>query len=154
MAAPASEPRVRVAAVILIDGHILMVRQSRDGAEYHLLPGGGVEPGETIGAALTREVVEETGLEVSVDRPLFISDTIAPDGSRHLVNLTFLARITGGGLAASSDPAIHGLDLISAADISAVDLRPPLAEPLSRAWSAGFNVPAAYLGQLWTGDAA
>lgn len=154
MAAPASEPRVRVAAVILIDGHILMVRQSRDGADYHLLPGGGVEPGETIGAALTREVAEETGLEVSIDRPLFISDTIAPNGTRHLVNLTFLARITGGGLSVSSDPTIRGLDLINAADLAAVDLRPPLTEPLARAWSVGFDVPAAYLGQLWTGDAA
>jgi len=154
LAAPVSEPRVRVAGVIIIDGRILLVRQSRGGANYHLLPGGGVERGETLASALTREVAEETGLHVRIGRPLFISDSIAPNGRRHLVNLTFLAHITGGELTASADPLILGLDLVYPAQLAAIDLRPPIAEHLARAWSTGFDVPAEYLGPLWTEDAA
>ncbi|MEU9714158.1 NUDIX domain-containing protein [Streptomyces sp. NPDC047976] len=61
--------RRRVAAVIVRDGSVLMVRERHrgpsgrhDGAEYRTLPGGGVEPGEDLEAAVRREVAEETGL--------------------------------------------------------------------------------------------
>ena len=142
-----------MAAVIIIDDRILLVRQSRGGAHYHLLPGGGVERGETVEAALTREVAEETGLDVRIGRPLFISDSIAPDGHRHLVNLTFVAQVTGGKLADPAEPTILGLDLVSPVELATIDLRPPIAEQLVRAWDAGFDVPAEYLGLLWTEDA-
>ncbi|THA56174.1 NUDIX domain-containing protein [Streptomyces sp. A1136] len=61
--------RSRVAAVIVRDGCLLMVRERaagptgrHDGPEYWTLPGGGVEPGEDPGEAVRREVVERTGL--------------------------------------------------------------------------------------------
>ncbi|MEU9026957.1 NUDIX hydrolase [Streptomyces sp. NPDC048383] len=61
--------RQRVAAVIIRDGCVLMVRERgrgpsglHDGPEYWTLPGGGVEPGEDLEAAVRREVAEETGL--------------------------------------------------------------------------------------------
>ncbi|MFD8978746.1 NUDIX hydrolase [Streptomyces sp. NPDC059564] len=61
--------RRRVAAVIVRDGGVLMVRERgrgasglHDGPEYWTLPGGGVEPGEDLEAAVRREVAEETGL--------------------------------------------------------------------------------------------
>ncbi|MGW0390176.1 NUDIX hydrolase [Streptomyces sp. NPDC003042] len=61
--------RRRVAAVIIRDGCVLMVRERgrgpsglHDGPEYWTLPGGGVESGETPLDAVRREVAEETGL--------------------------------------------------------------------------------------------
>jgi 8-oxo-dGTP diphosphatase len=61
--------RQRVAAVILRDEKVLMVRERaltatgrHDGVEYWTLPGGGVEPGESLEEALRREVAEEVGL--------------------------------------------------------------------------------------------
>ncbi|MFI5826641.1 NUDIX domain-containing protein [Streptomyces sp. NPDC051578] len=61
--------RRRVAAVIIRDGLLLMVRERgrgpsgrHDGPEYWTLPGGGLEPGEDPRDAVRREVAEETGL--------------------------------------------------------------------------------------------
>ncbi|MEV7524101.1 NUDIX hydrolase [Streptomyces sp. NPDC091371] len=61
--------RRRVAAVIIRDGCVLMVRERglgpagrHDGPEYWTLPGGGLEPGEEPEDAVRREVAEEVGL--------------------------------------------------------------------------------------------
>lgn len=152
MAAPASEPRVRVAAVITVDDRLVLVRQSRGGTPYHLLPGGGVKRGETIAEALRREVAEETGLAVGIVRPLFISDSLSPDGTRHLVNLTFLADVESGTLGPTADASILGVELVNLSDLAELDLRPPIGQQLASAWASGFDVPAVYLGPLWTDD--
>ncbi|MEU8776398.1 NUDIX hydrolase [Streptomyces sp. NPDC048606] len=77
--------RRRVAAVIVRDGRVLMVRERHrgpsglhDGEEYWTLPGGGVEPGEDPEAAVRREVAEETGLRALEVRYAF--DAPYPSG--------------------------------------------------------------------------
>jgi 8-oxo-dGTP diphosphatase len=148
-----SRPRVRVAAVIVVEGKILLVRQRRTGRPYYLLPGGGVDAGETIGEALRREVLEETGLECVPVRPLFISDTIEPEGSRHVVNITFLAAVTGGAIEfLPHDPSIEGIELVTPSLLSEIDLRPPMSQALRSAAESGFDVAASYLGPLWVSE--
>jgi ADP-ribose pyrophosphatase YjhB (NUDIX family) len=151
LAAPVSSPRIRVAAVIPHGDGILVVRHRKDGEMYHLLPGGGVEIGETVAAALRREVLEETGIECEPVTPLFINDSIAPDGSRHVLQLTFLVRPTGGALgAASADPRVDAVEPVAFAQLADLDLRPPMAAELLRAAAAGYSGCARYLGPLWS----
>ncbi|MFF3735565.1 NUDIX hydrolase [Streptomyces sp. NPDC002476] len=77
--------RRRVAAVIIRDRHVLMVRERgtgpsgrHDGQEYWTLPGGGIEPDESPEDAVIREVAEETGLVgVSVQ---YVYDVPYPSG--------------------------------------------------------------------------
>lgn len=61
-------PLVAVAAVISdSDGHILLVRRGENpGKGLWGLPGGYVESDETLGIAIEREIMEETGLEVNI----------------------------------------------------------------------------------------
>ena len=64
---PLSRPQIAVSAAIFRDGKILLVRRARSPAKgFYSLPGGRVEFGETLHAALHREVDEETSLQIQI----------------------------------------------------------------------------------------
>jgi 8-oxo-dGTP diphosphatase len=142
--------RVRVAAVLMHEGRLVLVRHRAGKQSYYLLPGGGVEVGETMSEALGRELLEETGLSYRLVRPLFLSDTIDPSGGRHIVNITFLGEIVGGELAAPvDDPRVEAVELVDPETLPDLDLRPPIAAQLLEAIRSGFTEDAHYLGSLW-----
>jgi 8-oxo-dGTP diphosphatase len=142
-------PRIRVAALIQLPGGVVVVRHRRGTASYHLLPGGGVDFGETLEAALKREVAEETGLVAEVGPLLFASDTIDPGGTRHVVNLTFAALIVGEPqLRPSVDPRVEGTEIVPVEGLEALDLRPPMANAIKRFVDGEIATPA-YLGSLF-----
>ena len=72
-------PIVAVGAVIL-DGHrVLLVKRGQEPLKgAWSLPGGAVEIGETLDAALTREILEETGLSVEVGPVVEVLDRVLP----------------------------------------------------------------------------
>ncbi len=154
MAAPVCEPlRVRVAAVLVMDGYMVLVRHRKGERSYHLLPGGGVEAGETLQDALVREVAEETGLDIRVSRPLFINDTVDPRGGRHILNVTFLAEVTGGRITdRPADPRVEAVDLVSPGALGDLDLRPPIAAEVESSYRSGFTGDTRYLGSLWVDE--
>ncbi len=60
---------VAVGAVAIDDRSLLLIRRGHGpGAGLWSFPGGRVEPGEMLHEAVVREAMEETGLEVVVDR--------------------------------------------------------------------------------------
>ena len=77
---------------IVQDGLILLTQ--REDVEAWVLPGGGIDPGETIVDAAVREAREETGLEVELTRLVGIY-MMPPD--HH--SILFAARPVGGALA-------------------------------------------------------
>jgi len=54
----------RVGAIVIKDYHLLLIHRFKNGSEYWVLPGGAVETGESLIEALTREVKEETSLDL------------------------------------------------------------------------------------------
>ena len=85
--------RVAVTAMIFDDkGRILLCEHTYRKFHPWGLPGGGLEYGETPQNGVRREVREETGLEVQVEKLL---DAVSAETHRH-VNLIYLCKIVGG----------------------------------------------------------
>lgn len=144
------KPRVRVAALMTIGGKVVLVRHRRDERVYHMLPGGGVDPGETIDQALAREVAEETGLRCRIGMPLVLNDTIAPDATRHVINITFAAEVVGGDITCDpGDPRVEAVELVSAEELADLDLRPPITELLLAALDDPESFQTVYAGSLF-----
>ncbi len=59
-------------------------------------PGGSVEFGERLAAALKREMREEYGVEIEVGELLDVADHILPDEGQHWVSPTYICRIVTG----------------------------------------------------------
>ena len=62
----------RVAAIMIVDNHVLIHKQARD--EYWALPGGRVELLEDSQTSVVREVKEELGIDVKVDRLIWFTE--------------------------------------------------------------------------------
>ena len=146
-------PRIRVSAILRWRNRVLLCRHEKPGKEYWLLPGGGVESGESLVDALQRELGEELGIddELPVEGPVAIVDSISPVHSlarKHVVHIIFAGDLGGRSLEAvtSRDAAVRGHRLFEAGDLEDVVLHPPL-QRFVRRWQPGD--PAVYLGALW-----
>jgi 8-oxo-dGTP diphosphatase len=101
-------PIVGVGAVIVDEGKVLLVKRKYEPLKGQWsLPGGMVEIGETLETALTREMLEETGLRVDVGPVIEVFDRIMRDEDRrvryHFVLLDYLCWPSDGSLQAGSD---------------------------------------------------
>lgn len=147
-----SEPRIRVAALIRRGDSVLLCNHTKLGRSYWLLPGGGVEEGESLHEALLRELDEECSLRsVTLEGPIAIAESISPADQwprKHVVHLVFAGVVPDDQFAgiASDDAAIRGHRLVSLSELSSLDVRPPIHRFLER-WMPGD--PFVHLGQLW-----
>ena len=64
-------PKPRAAAVVIDGGQVLVMKRHKRGRDYAVLPGGGVEAGETAAQAALRELHEETTLVAEIDHLLW-----------------------------------------------------------------------------------
>ncbi len=63
--------RIRATAVVVDNHKLLMIHRFKNGEEYWVLPGGGVEEGETPEEAVLRELKEETSIDARMIKKIF-----------------------------------------------------------------------------------
>lgn len=68
--------------IVLHNNQILLIERWRDGKHYFTVPGGHIEPGETLEMALVREMLEEASIEVAPLREVFT--LIGGDPEHHI----------------------------------------------------------------------
>lgn len=109
MSGPAPHAVVAVAAIVLDpEGRVLLVERGRPpGVGLWTVPGGRVEHGERLVDAVAREVLEETGVEVTVGPLVEVVERIspAPGGAYHYVILDYLATAAPGPAPRAADDA-------------------------------------------------
>jgi 8-oxo-dGTP diphosphatase len=97
-------PEVAVGAIAVRDGALLLVRRGRPPeAGRWSLPGGRLEAGETLRAAVEREVLEETGLEARCGELVGWVERMGP--AHHFVILDFAVTVEPGRPQAGGDAA-------------------------------------------------
>lgn len=92
----------RSRAIIIRKQHIALIKRQRDGREYYVIPGGGMESGETPEQTAIRESREELGLAIAIER--LLAKIIFHGREQYY----FLARATGGHFGTGAGPEMTG----------------------------------------------
>ncbi|MGR3764155.1 NUDIX hydrolase [Rossellomorea sp. NS-SX7] len=111
--------RVDVTYVLLFDEpgeNVLMVKNTGKNGSYYTLPGGAVEPGETLEEAAIREAKEETGFDVEISDIISVSEAFFEDRGHHAVFFTFRGKITGGEMTISMPEEIEEVTWMNVED--------------------------------------
>lgn len=97
---------IGVGGAVVRDGRLLLVRRaSRRGRGNWQVPGGFIEPRETIEEAVVREVSEEAGVEAEVEGVLGVRSRVDPESGNSLYIILLLR-----GLAGDPKPDDHEVD--------------------------------------------
>jgi 8-oxo-dGTP diphosphatase len=119
-------PSVCVGAIAIDDGRLLLIRRATEpGLGRWTVPGGRVDPGETMQEAVVRELLEETGIEGVCTGLIGVAERITDD--HHFVILDYAVEVlapapphAGSDAAEARWVALH--------DVAEMDLVDGLAE--------------------------
>jgi len=124
-------PTTRVSLIVINEKEeILLARHQKKERSYWVLPGGHLEFGETIEQCALRELKEETSLNAKFQRIVFLSESIAPDNSRHIVNLyALLSEVNSSSAVQISQPEDVLVDLayVQIADLLKLTVYPNIS---------------------------
>ena len=115
--------RIRYQGAIVQDDKILLIRHTEheSGRSYWVIPGGGREEGESEIACVVREMLEETHLEVCVQRLLVESDI--PNDQVYKTCKTYLCDIVSGQPAPGYEPEADAAAFYAITEVAWFDLR-------------------------------
>ena len=102
-----ADVRYRAGVVLVEDGRVALIRRQRAGMTYFVVPGGGVESGESPDTTAVREAFEELGVTVALERVVAELSFSTPTAESWQVY--FWARRIAGQFGAGTGPELMGL---------------------------------------------
>src|SRR3989338_1659919 len=145
----AQRPNFRVSVIIVNENkEILLVQHKKASRLYWVLPGGRIEYGEDFATCAVRELKEETNLDIKFEKVVFLSEAIAPDRSRHIINIYATGTVLGGELKVGDEPMLADAAYKPILELEKITLYPPVADKIIKAYKEGFK-NLEYLGNLW-----
>ncbi len=137
--------KIRVGAVVFdADNRLLLVRQNN--RPFWVLPGGTLEPGETIAECIIREIKEEAALDITLKQLLFVADFFTPTGGQ-VLDVVFLAHFCGGQLIPEETENINEMGFFTLEAVQQLDTKPQLAfDQIRSAWQNNLWPMGIYLG--------
>lgn len=144
-------------AVIIEDDLILLTLNQDKKGLFYLLPGGGQRHGESLGDALVRECLEETGLHIFVGQLLLVRDYISShhefakdDVGTHQVEFMFRCQVSQGEARVGNVPDKWqtGVEWVPVEELNDIRLYPAaIIEPLKNI-AGGRPTGLCYLGDV------
>lgn len=139
--------RVRLALLIYEEDRVLMIRHKKDSREYWLVPGGGLEFGETVDFCIKREMKEECGIDVCVEKFVFSCETIG--NNRHILHLFFRGKRTGGNLRLGNEENLAGLEFIPLDRLKQITVYPEVTDMIT-SFNSGNDPQVLHIfGNIW-----
>lgn len=142
---------VRAQGVCFSEGQLLCARHRKSDADYWVLPGGHVDPGESLWDALVREFDEETGLIVESGSLWSVSEFQSAD--RHVIDCVFRVDAFSGRPRIGEEPergsessTLVELGWFDRETFAGLAFRPSILERQLRAQWDNPTVSATYLG--------
>ena len=120
-------------------GAKILLTQRTDNGRW-CLPGGHMEAGESVSEVCVREMWEETGLHVRVDRLVGVYSspdrllTYADGNQYHLVSLHFVVSLESGELGLSNETTAFGY--FTRTEIDALDVMEHHRERIADSWAS------------------
>lgn len=139
------EPRIRVAGILEKENKILFVKHRKNNEEYYLLPGGGVDFGESFESALKREFMEEVNIEIKVKDLVFVSEGIDPKGEKHIISMVFLVDYVQGEIKIPEEERIIACEYLGSEEMQENLIYPNIKNELI----LGQFDRIKYLGNIW-----
>ncbi len=94
--------KVRPSVVIIENDFVLLMRYRYGQTDVYNLPGGNVDKGETLAQTVVRELQEELGIEVAVEKMILTGEVLMPEPKNDVLHCVFLANIIQGKPALNS----------------------------------------------------
>lgn len=138
-------------SVLLFRAASVLLCQRTDLEDTWVLPGGTPRRDESTANAARREVREETGLNVDVERVAFVMETAGWEEPGRRVEIVFLGSERDRSLQPEQVEDHLRPVFVELADLDKVGLRPPVAGYI-RGLGRPDRATAAYLGNLWRPD--
>jgi ADP-ribose pyrophosphatase YjhB (NUDIX family) len=139
--------RIRVAAVLIENKKILLIAHRNNNSVYWLLPGGGVNPCESLEQALVRELKEELNIFAKVNDIALVCDSIAPDESKHIVNICFFCTRNSGKYFLCREQRLYDFSFYAVDELDNLQIIPPIRIELKNILN-GYN-NYVYQGRRW-----